>query len=301
MSFISYAQNFEDVMLWRALKDIENGFYIDVGAAWPDTDSVTKAFYDHGWTGINIEPNPSFIDQYAKKRPKDINLQVAVSNESGVAELYFIDDTGLSSLDKSIAESHTDAGFKSTPSEVKLTTLSNICKEHAQEREIHFLKVDVEGFEKNVLISNNWSKYRPWIVVAEATLPLTQEENYDEWEPILIESGYIFVYADGLNRFYIAKEHLELMDSFKYPPNDFDRFKLAAQKKAEARKVEAEAKTREAEAKTREAEARATESERRADDALHHYHMVTHSLSWKITKPLRYLMKHTKSILGTKS
>lgn len=58
MSFISYAQNYEDVMLWRALKHIANGFYIDVGAAWPDKHSVTKAFYDRGWRGINIEPNP---------------------------------------------------------------------------------------------------------------------------------------------------------------------------------------------------------------------------------------------------
>ncbi len=282
MSFISYAQNFEDVMLWRALKDVENGFYIDVGAAWPDEDSVTKAFYDKGWTGINIEPNPSFIDQYAEKRAKDINLQIAVSNESGVAELYFIDNTGLSSLDKSIAESHTDAGFKSTPSEVKLTTLSNICEEHAQEREIHFLKVDVEGFEKNVLLSNDWEQYRPWIVIAEATQPLNQEENYEEWEPILIESRYIFAYADGLNRFYVAEEHLELVDSFKYPPNVFDDFESIM------------------ESRTMEAETRATEAERKTIDALHHYYMVTHSLSWKITKPLRFLMKSIKSVSGTK-
>lgn len=280
MSFISYAQNFEDIMLWRALKDIKNGFYIDVGAAWPDEHSVTKAFYDHGWTGINIEPNPSFISLYASKRPKDINLQVAVSNESGVTELYFIDDTGLSSLDKDIAESHADAGFKALPSEVKLTTLANICKEYAQDKEIHFLKVDVEGFEKNVLMGNDWNRYRPWIVIAEATLPLSQEESYEEWEPILIESGYIFVYADGLNRFYVAKEHQELIDSFKYPPNDFDKYELVAQKQAEARTAEAEQRTK---------------------DALHHYHMVTHSLSWKITEPLRYLLKSIKSISGTKS
>jgi hypothetical protein len=33
MTFISYAQNYEDVMLWRALKDVSNGFWIDDGAA----------------------------------------------------------------------------------------------------------------------------------------------------------------------------------------------------------------------------------------------------------------------------
>ena len=56
MSIVSYSQNFEDVMLWRALKDVENGFYIDVGANHPAIDSVTKLFYENGWSGINIEP-----------------------------------------------------------------------------------------------------------------------------------------------------------------------------------------------------------------------------------------------------
>jgi len=58
MTFISYAQNYEDVMLWRALKHVERGFYIDVGACSPDQHSVTRAFYEKGWHGINVEPNP---------------------------------------------------------------------------------------------------------------------------------------------------------------------------------------------------------------------------------------------------
>ncbi len=58
MTFISYAQNFEDVMLWRALKHVENGFYVDVGAQDPVVDSVSLAFYEHGWRGVHIEPTP---------------------------------------------------------------------------------------------------------------------------------------------------------------------------------------------------------------------------------------------------
>ena len=44
MTFISYAQNFEDVLLWRALGTVERGFFIDVGAQHPDQDTVTPAF-----------------------------------------------------------------------------------------------------------------------------------------------------------------------------------------------------------------------------------------------------------------
>ena len=54
MSIVSYAQNFEDVMLWRALGKVENGFYIDIGAQHPVIDSVSKAFYDNGWRGIHV-------------------------------------------------------------------------------------------------------------------------------------------------------------------------------------------------------------------------------------------------------
>ena len=54
MTFVSYAQNFEDVMLHRALNHVVRGFYIDVGAADPEALSVTKAFYDNGWHGINV-------------------------------------------------------------------------------------------------------------------------------------------------------------------------------------------------------------------------------------------------------
>ena len=45
MSFVSYSQNFEDVMLWRALKYVENGFYIDIGSQDPVIDYVSLAFY----------------------------------------------------------------------------------------------------------------------------------------------------------------------------------------------------------------------------------------------------------------
>jgi len=54
MTFISYAQNFEDVMLWRALGHVSAGRYIDVGAQDPVVDSVSKAFYEHGWRRIHV-------------------------------------------------------------------------------------------------------------------------------------------------------------------------------------------------------------------------------------------------------
>jgi hypothetical protein len=53
---LNYAQNYEYVILWRAFRDLQRGFYVDVGAADPETLSVTQAFYERGWSGINMEP-----------------------------------------------------------------------------------------------------------------------------------------------------------------------------------------------------------------------------------------------------
>src|SRR5712691_2495573 len=80
---VSYAQNFEDVMLRRALQDIESGFYVDIGAADPDVDSVTRWFYCNGWRGINVEPDPRYFARLEELRSEDVNLQCAVGGASG--------------------------------------------------------------------------------------------------------------------------------------------------------------------------------------------------------------------------
>ena len=162
MQFISYAQNFEDVILWRSLKHIHNGFYIDVGAAWPDTHSVTKAFYNANWRGINIEPNLELSQRLQDHRERDINLQIALSDQPGRMDFYVIKDTGLSTLDESIAKQHEEANWKTDVQEINISTLAAVWTEFVPEgQQVHFLKVDVEGLEEEVLRGNNWKKYRP--------------------------------------------------------------------------------------------------------------------------------------------
>ena len=111
MSNISYAQNYEDVMLLRALGGVQHGFYIDVGAQDPVNDSVTKMFYERGWRGINIEPVSHWYERLVADRPHDINLQLAVSDAPGRMHLYEVVDSGLSTTDPDFAERHANAGF----------------------------------------------------------------------------------------------------------------------------------------------------------------------------------------------
>src|SRR5215470_8338736 len=127
--FVSYAQNFEDFMLWRALGDVKNGFYVDVGAADPDEDTVTRAFYDRGWSGINIEPLDDYFEKLKRRRPRDVNLKVATGRESGVQTLHCFVGTGLSTLDPDISALHETEGRRAERVLVPVLTLTEILSE----------------------------------------------------------------------------------------------------------------------------------------------------------------------------
>ncbi|MEY4503996.1 MAG: hypothetical protein RL154_288 [Pseudomonadota bacterium] len=223
MRFVSYAQNFEDIMLWRALKHISNGFYIDVGANDPVIDSVTKAFYDRGWHGINIDPSPKAYERLKQQRYRDLNLNIAIGNCDTFLTFYDVEVSGWSTLDESVALQHQNNGIEVSKRNVECKTLNTLYIEN-NINTVHFLKVDVEGAEEFVFQGIDLSKFRPWIIVAEATLPNSQIENYDKWDQLILNHNYEYVYYDGLNRFYIAKEHEELKQSFNLPPNPFDDF-----------------------------------------------------------------------------
>lgn len=230
MTFISYAQNFEDVMLMRALKNVKHGFYIDVGACAPDADSVTRIFYEQGWRGINLEPNPHYLHLLSEQRDGDENLGLALSDTEGKLTFHLIGETGLSSLNAEIAAAHAAEGRSSTELSVRVLTLQKLWDKHVPAgQDVHFLKIDVEGEEAGVIRGGDWAKHRPWIVVVEATAPTSQKPSHEEWEPILLSHDYRFAYWDGLNRFYVADEHADLMEAFYAPPNVFDDFVLYRQ------------------------------------------------------------------------
>lgn len=221
----SYAQNFEDVLLWRALKEVEGGFYIDIGAQDPVTDSVSRAFYERGWRGIHVEPNSHYAAKLRQARPDEEVVKAVISAQAGPADFYEIEGTGLSTADSAIAERHQRDGFPARKVSVPAMTLAELL-DRFEDREIHWLKIDVEGFEGQVIESWGDAKARPWILVVESTRPRTQEASAD-WEPLLVKRGYKPVYFDGLNRFYVAQAHGDLAGRFTAGPNTFDDFVLA--------------------------------------------------------------------------
>jgi FkbM family methyltransferase len=222
MAMISYAQNGEDIVIARALGLSPSGVYIDVGAGSPTDDSVTRHFYEHGWRGINVEPLPSQLSALRAERPEDVNLGVAAGASVGRAVLYdFGEQWGWSTVSPEVAARHQRDGLPHTMREVEMTTLAAICTEHVR-GDIDFLKIDVEGRELDVLSGADFARWRPRLVVVEATVPGTGEPSHEPWEHILLDASYVVAWFDGVNRFYVAGESRQLIPRLAVPPNWFD-------------------------------------------------------------------------------
>lgn len=227
MGLVSYAQNFEDVILWRALEDATPGFYIDVGAQHPVVDSVSKAFYEHGWRGIHVEPTLEHANLLRADRPDETVVQAIVAERAGAVRFYEIPGTGLSTARQDIAEEHhSQRGFPVQSQVVTAVTLDDLLG-LAPSDAIHWLKIDVEGFEREVLSGWRESARRPWVVVVEATYPSSTRETYEDWESLILSKGYSLVYRDGLNRYYLHESQSARAARFVFPPNVFDGFQLS--------------------------------------------------------------------------
>ncbi len=217
----SYSQNREDILLSRALPH-SSGYYIDVGAADPTEDSVTKYFYDLGWRGINVEPQEEFYQKLCTQRPRDINLKLAVSDRQGELVLHTADShPGWSTTIESVADEMTNMGLKISADKIPAKTLATLCEENGV-TEIDFLKIDVEGAERNVLLGADFVRFRPRIVLLEATAQGTPIPNHDLWEDVILAAGYLFATFDGLNRYYVRPEDAALIPVLSVPVNVFD-------------------------------------------------------------------------------
>ncbi len=211
---LSYAANLEDYHLARAFEGQASGFYIDVGAGHPVADNVSCWFYLQGWRGLVVEPQRRLIELYPLVRPRDIAVPKLLGRTPGEVDFHVVERlTGFSSISVEHARNAQKFGAGFHTCRMPMTTLAAICEEHGVET-IDFLKIDVEGAEGDVLAGGDFRRFRPRVVLLEALAPGTLAENFGDWEPFLLDQGYVFALFDGLNRFYVAHEDEALIARF---------------------------------------------------------------------------------------
>lgn len=212
-AIVTYAQNREDIILAGFFPSVEHGTYVDVGAGHPDYQSVTKFFYVRGWSGVNIEPSKRLANMLGKTRPRDTTYQVAVANRGSETTYREYLGDGLSTLSEDVKRQYQNSSdpllryYKDYP--VAVETLASILKKAAL-KEIHFMKIDVEGLEEEVVKSNDWKKYRPHIVCLEV------HHVRGDWHSLMKSYGYEVAFHDGLNDYYADMKYYKKLPEVQY-------------------------------------------------------------------------------------
>lgn len=170
---LSYSQQGEDLTLLRLLGNKAEGFFVDVGAFHPIKYSNTYIFYNKGWRGINVEPNPDVQKEFKKHRPGDMTLNTAVGSSAAKLSYYKFNHPAVNSFSAEHVEKWKKMpGFKlEEVVEVEVQKLSTLLDNHLPKgKKIDFMTVDVEDFDLQVLKSNDWNLYRPILLLVEEDL-----------------------------------------------------------------------------------------------------------------------------------
>lgn len=188
----SYSQYCEDLILDRLTGYKAKGFYVDVGANDPVRFSNTKKFYDRGWAGINIDPNPYCYKLLKAMRPRDINLNIGIGEASATLPFYDFLETEISTFSADRAIKVQNEGYTLRQViDVPMKPLAEVLKDV---KHIDFLSIDAEDQNFEVLKSHDW-KVKPTVICIE-------NDTDHDYEGYLKQYGYKKVATTLLNSFF---------------------------------------------------------------------------------------------------
>ena len=162
----SYSFNSVDLIIDYIFKDKKNGFYLDIGAQHPISNNNTYLLFKRGWKGINIDLDKKNIELFKIARPRDINLNYAISDVEKEVDLFFYHDSSpINTLSKNVSN-FQNAKVKEIK-KIQTKVLNHILEDLNFNNHIDYMNIDVEGFEDNVLKGFNIKKYKPSVVSVE--------------------------------------------------------------------------------------------------------------------------------------
>jgi FkbM family methyltransferase len=210
-TFISYSQYEEDVILFTLLGDCNKGRYVDVGANDPIIESTTYWAYVAGWRGVLIEPIEIHCQSAKRYRPRDWIFNVGIGSEIATNKLYIpnhLTDTRSRFMPVSSSVPTSIEGQSFETQLLTLNTILRICNF----TNIDLLCIDVEGMEIEVIISNDWDRFRPDVIVIEVISPNSNSRT-KEIEFALGHYSYNMIYFDGINGYFVSNENIDKYSS----------------------------------------------------------------------------------------
>ena len=195
----------------RIFQSQQEGFYVDIGAHHPQRFSNTYRFYLRGWRGINVDPLPGSKGRFDALRDRDINLEIGVASEPGVLTYFSFEEPAFNTFDSKVALSRTSALLQRR--EIPVYPLKQVLNDNLPAGEaIDFLSIDVEGLDLAVLRSNDWSRFRPRFVLAEALgMRDVRDVQQTELHAFMENVGYS-LYAKTMNTLFFMDNSFSLAD-----------------------------------------------------------------------------------------
>jgi hypothetical protein len=157
----TYSQFREDIFIKKIFYNFDKGKYVDIGAFHPTKYNNTALLYNMGWSGINIDVNPTTKHLFDIARPADVNITQAISDKNNYLSLYFEHAfSPINSLDKKNLNYFNIKNIKSF--KVRTKKFLNIIK-----NPFNFLNIDCEGHDYRVLKTIDLAFYKPDLVCIE--------------------------------------------------------------------------------------------------------------------------------------
>ena len=188
-----YSQEGEEIVLRRYFNYKNTGFFIDIGAHHPMRFSNTYILYQMGWRGINIDATPGSMVKFNELRKEDTNIEAAISDSNEPLTFFQFNETALNTFDEIKAKSIIETTDYKLVDKIKINThtLEQILDNHLPSKQIvDFMSIDAEGFDLKILKSNNWTKYKPKVIVVESSVSDLNELDKDLVYLYLNSVGY---------------------------------------------------------------------------------------------------------------
>ncbi|EHR70636.1 hypothetical protein BurJ1DRAFT_1772 [Burkholderiales bacterium JOSHI_001] len=206
----AYGQEAEDLLLMRMLDPKRVGFYVEVGSHHPIRFSNTYNFYRRGWRGLCIDPVPGLVRRFARWRPRDIALELGIAESAGSLTFHLFNEPALNTFSPELAAERDGRNNWAIVERrtVPVQPLAAVLAQHlpADVQAIDFMSIDVEGMDLQVLRSNDWTRYRPRIVVTECldsrmsnwpTDPVVQFMAQQQYFPVAKAIHSVFFQRDS--------------------------------------------------------------------------------------------------------
>lgn len=197
----SYSQSGEDMILRLAFCSlgIYRPRYLDVGAHHPTLLNNTAFFYRLGACGVNVEPNAVLAQRFHSARPKDINLNIGVSDAAGVLDFYLMSNPELSTFCPEQADRlvRMRACKIERIEKIKVEPVNHVVSQYFPNNGLEFLSLDTENFDLRILRSLDFSRHAPIAICVETIQFATDGTSGKNREiELFLKDHDYFVYAD---------------------------------------------------------------------------------------------------------